>query len=170
MKKIAIGFFILISTNLTAQEKMMADTSAVNSIDGIVKEVLKIVSGEVGKTRNWEAFRNLFLPTADFTVLNHNDSIPQPVETVTLEEFIHLMDDQYYKLGFFEYELSKVINEYNGIANVFQSFYAKDSENHEEKGINSFQLVYSKKRWWIVNILWTGDSNGVKVPKKYSGK
>lgn len=169
MKKIAIGLFILVSTSLAAQDKMAADTNASKSIDGIVKEVLRIVSGENGKTRNWEAFRNLFLPTAGFTVLNNNDSIPQPFETVTLEEFIHLMEDQYYTQGFLEYEISKEVNEYNGIANVFQSFYAKDSEGIEEKGINSYQLIYAKNRWWIVNMVWTGDSNGVKVPKRYLG-
>lgn len=170
MKNILIGVFILISTNLAAQEKMVADTTAVKSIDGIVKEVLRIISGEKGKTRDFEAFRNLFLPTANFTVHSHDESIPQPVETVSLQEFITMMDDPYYDQGFLEYEISKVIDEYNGIAHVFQSYHAKDSENHEEKGITSYQLVYFNDRWWIANIVWTGDSNGVKVPEKYLDK
>jgi len=171
MKKILLVFFILISaTTLTAQEKMSADTNAVKSIDGIVKEVLRLVSGEKGKTRNWEALRNLFLPTATFTVLNNSDSIPQPVETVSLDDFIKLMHDEYYEQGYLEYEIGKTIDEYNGIANVFQSFYGKDSENREERGINSYQLVYFKKRWWVANLLWTGDTNGVKIPEKYLDK
>lgn len=171
MKKILLVFFILISaTTLTAQEKMSADTNAVKSIDGIVKEVLRLVSGEKGKTRNWEALRNLFLPTATFTVLNNSDSIPQPVETVSLDDFIKLMHDEYYEQGYLEYEIGKTIDEYNGIANVFQSFYGKDSENREERGINSYQLVYFKKRWWVANLLWTGDTNGVKIPDKYLDK
>ncbi len=65
------------------------------------------------------------------------------------------MKDSYYDKGFEEFELGKVINEYNGIANVFQSFYGKDSEGAEEKGINSYQLVYFKNRWWIANMVWT---------------
>ena len=171
MKRILLVFFILISTkNLTAQEKMSADTNAVKSIDGIVKEVLRLVSGEKGKTRNWEALRNLFLATATFTVLNNSDSIQQPVETASLDEFIKLMHDEYYEQGYLEYELGKNVDEYNGIANVFQSFYGKDSENKEERGINSYQLVYFKKRWWVANLLWTGDTNGVKIPDKYLDK
>ena len=171
MKKILLVFFILISaTTLTAQEKMSADTNAAKSIDGIVKEVLRLVSGEKGKTRNWEALRNLFLPTATFTVLNNSDSIPQPVETVSLDDFIKLMHDEYYEQDYLEYEIGKTIDEYNGIANVFQSFYGKDSENREERGINSYQLVYFKKRWWVANLLWTGDTNGVKIPDKYLDK
>jgi hypothetical protein len=169
MKKILIVLLILTSTNLTAQKKILTDTIPVNSISGIVKKMLSMVSGEKGKARDWEAFRNLFLPTANFTVLNNNDSNEQPVETVSLEEFIRLMHDQYYEEGYLEYEISKVVDEYNGIANVFQSFYGKDSENRQEKGINSYQLVFFKKRWWIANIVWTTDSNGVQVPKKYLG-
>jgi hypothetical protein len=171
MKRVLSIFFILISTlNLKAQETMTSDTNAVKSIDGIVKEALRLVSGEKGKARNWEALRNLFLTTATFTVLNNNDSIPQPVETVSLDDFINLMHDSYYEQGYLEYETGKTVNEYNGIANVFQSFYGKDSENKEERGINSYQLVYFKERWWIANLLWTGDANGVKVPKKYLNK
>lgn len=78
MKTILIGFFIIASASATAQEKMKDHPAAVRSIDGIVKEMLRIVSGEKGKLRNWKAFRNLFLPTAHFTVVSHCDSFPQP--------------------------------------------------------------------------------------------
>ena len=96
-----------------------------------------------------------------------SDSIDLPYETVTLEEFVELLQDEYYKKGFTEYELGKVVNEFNGIANVFQSFYSKDSENQEGKGITSYQLVYFEERWWIADILWTTDSNGIPIPEKY---
>jgi len=169
MKNTLIGIFILIATSLTAQEKMVADTTAVKSIDGIVKEVLRVISGEKGKVRNWDVFRTLFLPTANVTVHSHDEFNPEPVVTVSLQEYIRLMHDPYYDKELIEYEISKVVDEYNGIANVFQSYYAKDFENHEEKGITSYQLVYFKNRWWIANIVWTGNSNGVEVPKKYLG-
>jgi len=170
MKKVLSVFFILITTMTLAAQEMSSDTNAVKSIDGIVKEVLRLVSGKKGQARNWEALRNLFLRTATFTVLNNNDSIQQPVETVNLDDFIKLLHDEYYEQGYLEYEIGKTVDEYNGIANVFQSFYGKDSENKEERGINSYQLVYFEKRWWIVSLLWTGDTNGVKIPKKYLRK
>jgi len=77
MKKVLPVFFILITTMTLAAQEMSSDTNAVKSIDGIVKEVLRLVSGEKGQARNWEALRNLFLRTATFTVLNNNDSIQQ---------------------------------------------------------------------------------------------
>ncbi len=133
--------------------------------------MLRIISGEQGKVRDWEAFRNLFLPTANFTVLYHaTDPISLPYETVSLDDFINMMDDPYYDEGFLEYELGKVVDEYNGIAHVFQSFNAKDSDDLEEKGITSYQLLYTKNRWWIVNVIWTGNSNGVEIPNRYLSK
>jgi len=167
MKNILLGTLLLISSHLSAQEKNAADTQAVKTIDGIMKEVFSIISGEKGKKRDWDAFRNLFLPTTRFTVLNHDDTFPQPVETATLEELIELMHDPYYDAGFEQYGIGKIVDEYNGIAQVFQSYYGKDSENYEERGIGSYQLVYFDDRWWIVNVLWTGDSNGVEIPSKY---
>jgi hypothetical protein len=155
---------------LKGQEAMLPDTNALKTVNGIVKESLRLISSEKGKTRNWEALQNLFLPTATFTVLNNNDSIPQPVETITLVEFINLLHDEYYERGYLEYETGKTVDEFNGIANVFQSFYGKDSEGKEERGINSYQLVYFNKRWWIANLLWTLETNRVKIPKKYLRK
>jgi hypothetical protein len=145
---------------------MQPDTNAVKSINGIVKEVLRLLSGESGTTRNWKALRNLFLPTATFTILNTGDTLRPPTETVSLDDFIDLLHDDYYEEGYLEYETGKTIDEFNGIANVFQSFYGKDSKNEEARGINSYQLVYFEKRWWIANLLWTLETDKVKIPKK----
>jgi len=62
---------------------------------------------------------------------------------------------------FTENELGKVVNKYNGIAKVFQSFYPKDSENEEGRGITSYQFIYFKERLWIT------DSIGIPIPDKY---
>ena len=48
MKKVLSVFFILITTMTLAAQEMSSDTNAVKSIDGIVKEVLRLVSGEKG--------------------------------------------------------------------------------------------------------------------------
>lgn len=159
--------FIFLSPELVAQEKSLADTTAVTSIDGIVNEVLEIITVDKGENINLEKFRNLFIPTARFAILNHDDSMPQPFESISLDEFIEMLDDPDYSQGHLEYEIGKVVDEYNGIAHVFQSFYGKDSENVEERGITSYQLVFFNDRWRTVNILWPTDGNGVEIPEKY---
>jgi hypothetical protein len=128
-------------------------SEAVKTIDGILKEVLDIVSREKGEQADTAAFRNLFLPTARFTMHTHNDSMPKPVESVSLDQFIEILADPYYSEGFEEIELNKIVDEYNGIAHVFQTYYVKDADGAEEKGLNSYQLIYFENRWWIVSIM-----------------
>lgn len=169
MRSLVIGVIYFVVVQAHAQAPSAPRLEPVQSIDGIVKEVLKIVSGEKGEARDWETFRNLFLPTAHFTVKSHDQSQEQSVRTVSLEEFIQMVSEGSNESSFQEYELGKTVDEYNGIAQVFQAYYSKDGEQ-QERGINSYQLVYSENRWWIANIIWTGDSNGVRVPKKYLRK
>ncbi len=155
---------MLASKSLFAQS---TTPEALKSVDGIVNELLNLLSGEIGEKRDLKAIRNLFLPTATFNVLMHESESPQTLETINLDDFLALLKDEYYEQGFEERELSKVVDEYNGIAQVFQTFYAKDSEGEEGRGINCYQLAYFQDRWWIVNLLWTGEDNGVKIPARY---
>lgn len=155
---------------MKGQELMSTNPDAVKTIDGIVNEMLHIVSGEKGKKRDWDAFRKLFLSTARLTIRYQDSTLAMPIETVTLDEFIEYMQDEYYNEGFIEFELGKSVDEYNGIANVFQSYYVRDGKGDSEMGINGYQLVYFKDRWWIANLVWTGDKNGIPVPKKYLNK
>ena len=166
-----IAFLLSFSPQLTAPGKSINQgNSAVKTIDGIVNEVLHIISGKnIGKI-NLEAFRELFLPTAQFTVLMHDtEEAKSAVETIHLEEFLELLKDPYYE-EFEEKELHKVVDEYNGIAQVFQTYQGKDGDGYQEKGITSYQLVFIEDRWWIANLVWTGDSNGVAIPDIYLGK
>ncbi len=167
VKKSIFIVLVLFTMALGAQEKSFKDSEVVKSIDTIVKEVLNIVSGKKGKVRNWNAYRQLFLPTARFTILNQGDSISEPYRSLGLEEFISSFENSYRDKEFFEYETGKTVEEYNGLAQVFQSFHAKDSENLNVRGISSYQLIFYEDRWWIANMVWTVDSNGIRVPEKY---
>ena len=171
MKIFLVTLLLSFSTkDLVAQEILPPDTNAVKSIDGIVKEFLRLQSGEKGKAKNWSALRDLFIPTATLTIRNTGDTLRPPTETVSLDDFIELLHDSYYEEGYIEYETGKQVDEFNGIADVFQSFYGKDSKGEEARGINCYQLVFFKARWWIQNLLWTLETDKVKIPKKYLHK
>ena len=148
IKKILLSLvlFCICTSSISAQIK--SSEPGVETIDEIVKEVLSLLSGEKGEIRDLERFRQLFLLTAQFTVLYHPiDSFPVSTETISFDDFIAMMNDQYYHDGFLEYETGKVVEEYSGIAHVFQSFYAKDSEGEEVRGVSSYQLVFFEDRW-----------------------
>ena len=36
------------------------------------------------------------------------------------------------------------------------------------RGINSFQLVFNKGRWWIVTVMWDNESKDNPVPGEFT--
>ena len=159
---LCIIIFLTASISSIAQEKT---DSTVKSINGIIDELLNQITIEKGEKIDTTAVRNLFHPSAIFTVADSTNA-----ETVSLDDFLTLLKAPYYEQGYLEKEIHKVVDEYNGIAQVFQTFYGKDSEGVEEKGINSYQLTYYGGRWWIVSLLWTIESKSVGIPAKYGGE
>ena len=139
-------------------------------MSGILKENLRLTTREKGQKLDEAAFRNLYLPTASFTILNKGNEFPDPYETVGLEDFIELLEDEYYEAGYSEQEIGRTVDEYNGIAHVFQAFESKDSEGMEARGISSYQLIFFKNRWWIVSVVWTPESDSNPIPEKYLNK
>lgn len=163
-----IPFFIFIVTFLQVGygqgESELA--KATESVDAIVKTTLEIVSGEKGTDRDWNLFRQLFRPDGRLAVLTHYSDTDKKVTVYNVEEFIENTSGFYENNNFLEEEILKKVDQYNGIATVFQSFYLK-SDQAEGKGINTYQLTYLDGRWWIYSLLWTNDWNGVDVPQEY---
>ncbi|AXG70284.1 hypothetical protein KORDIASMS9_02523 [Kordia sp. SMS9] len=167
MKYFLTMLLVSFSIAITAQTKKIPHEEAVKTIDGTLTRMLQLLSVEKGNAIDTKSLKELFLPNVTFSVRASDEKYPNPFETVNLEDFLESLNDNYYKQGYEEKELGKVVNEFNGIANVFQSFIGSDSEGNTEKGINSYQLVYLKDRWWIANMIWTMETDEVKIPKKY---
>jgi len=139
----------------------------VESKENIVNAILESISGDKGVKRDWDRFRNLFLPTAQLNAVFHRKD-SSFVRISTVREFIDKAGTWYVDNGFHEYALKNKIDSFGNIAHVFQSYGAKLADGKEiERGINSFQLVYNNSRWWIVNLIWEGETETVKLPRKY---
>lgn len=157
---ILLAFFV--SSIMNAQNKKIYQ-----DVRSLVNETQKIVSVKKGQKIDTAYFRTLFVPTARFTVVGEEDG-KKLHETMTLDDFLMSLSDEYYTNGYFETGEGDIIEEFNGIAHVMQSFRGKDSEGEEGWGVNSYQLIYSNNRWWIVNMVWTMTAKGKEgIPKKY---
>lgn len=147
------------------------DTVAVKSIEGITSKMIELISGGIDEPRNWEAYRNLFLPTAIKVSINRNAPHHRQVNARNIEEFIRNVGPYYKKSGFEEIKIGLTINEFNGIANVFQSFYCENLiGTYERRGVNSYQLVYADNRWWIISTVFANETADSKIPNIYLDK
>ena len=153
----------MIANGAVAQQ---SESAAVSTIDGIVKEVLKTISGDSTVVRDVEKLRMLFAPDATLRSLTEARDGSRQLRTFNLEEFARIVRDYYSGTNFFEYELNKTVDVYNGIAQVFQG-YEVNGPRGTEQGINSYQLYNDGERWWVTSILWVSDKNGVELPLEY---
>ena len=163
MSKIVVLLFfhiVSIGSSLKAQE---ADPT--KTIDEIVKEGLGIISGKKGEARDWDRFRDLFAADAQFSVLVKSKEGKSQIRNFNLEEFVRSGKNFYINNDFSEVEIKKIINEYNGIATVFQS-YLVEVNGKKEKGVNAYQLMHDGERWWIISLMWTNDQNGNPLPEE----
>lgn len=165
MKRIKL---IIISLYFPLLLISQTDTTAVKSIEGITDKMLEIISGDIDEPRDWDEFRNLFLPTAQLFFINPSAPPSKQIIPLTIEDFIKRVGSIYVKDGFEEYKIGLRVDEFNGIANVFQSYYCKNLKGtYEERGINSYQLIYADNRWWIASSTFANETEDYPIPKEY---
>jgi len=162
MKKVILLLLFTCVSHPTFSQK---DTISTKTIKGTVNKMIEIISGPIDEPRDWDEFRNLFLPNATTFLVNPKAKHPaSKARSLTLEEFVRYIGPSYKKDGFKEVEIGLTINEFNNIANVFQAYYAENLKGtYKIKGINSFQLVKIDDRWWIASLTWDDETENKKI-------
>jgi hypothetical protein len=70
--------------------------------------------------------------------------------------------------GFRERELARRTEQFGHIAHVFSTYEGTiEGEEHPMRGINTLQLMNDGKRWWIVSLMWEGESPTLSLPAQY---
>jgi hypothetical protein len=173
-KLIAVLFVALFALNSFAQtttETVTASPADVSTLDGIMKAVYDVISGDAGQKRDWNRFRSLFHRDAR---LIPSGKSPRTGNTgaraFTAEEYIKGSEPLMEKEGFFEREKARRVDMYGSLAQVFstyESFHKPGDKQPFERGINAFQLLNDGKRWWVISIYWLGETPDNPIPKKY---
>lgn len=153
-----------------AQSKDAVNTD-VASIDSIIKAVYEVISGEAGETRDWDRFRSLFHQDARLIPTGKNAQTGVfTARAMSAEDYVSRNAPYFAKQGFHEREIARRVDQYGNIAHVFSTYHAfntKEDKTPFMRGINSFQLLYDGKRWWVMSIYWQAESKETPIPKQY---
>ncbi|GAA3569382.1 hypothetical protein [Snuella lapsa] len=174
----------LISTTVKAQDastpqkndtvkEQAIDSSKVLTLNGTVKALYEVISGEKEEKRNWEFFKYLFLPDAKLIAYGKDAEGAQKVRFMSPNNYINNAGEWMVENGFFEKEIHREIEVFGNIAHVFSTYEAYTSADKEIpmlRGINSIQLLNDGERWWIVNIFWAQETWRTPIPKQYLPK
>ena len=168
MKNLLFTILLAAAVTIVAQAQTIVSPKEVATIEAITETGLQIISGPKGQKRDMEKFKALFLPDAQMGgVFFKGDS--SFVRITTVEKFAERNGPAYEELGFYENVLGLRIERFGNLATAFQTYetrYGKDGKV-EARGVNTYQLVFDKGRWWIASLLFTPETEKQKIPAKY---
>ena len=161
--------WIMPENGFTQDQKLMVDSSSVQSIDSIIAKLYSIISQAPGK-RNYDQLKALFLPNARLISIKVDSKGKYSYLNVTIDEYIEIIKPKLDKANYFEIEIGRRQEEFNNIAQVFSTYKSTlitDKDMKFESGINSFQLIFYKDRWWIASALYNNETKDNMIPDKY---
>lgn len=169
MKKLStiLILSIFISSNALAQYD-----SDVESIDSIIEALYASISGDAGVERDWDRFRNLFVEGAKLTPTFQNQEGKVGFIRWSPDEYIERAGASLERDGFHEDEISREVDTYRYVTQVFSSYQSKRKKDGEvfARGINSIQLFNDGNRWWVVSVFWSSENEEYPIPEQYLKK
>ena len=146
------------------------DSTCVQTIDSTIKTLYAVISGKKNQKRNWKLFKYLFKPGAKLIPSGKNREGEFTVRYLTPDDYIENSGKWLEDHGFFEKEIHRHENVFGPIAQVFSTYEAFNNQADKTpfmRGINSIQLLNDGKRWWIINIYWTQETEENPIPKQF---
>jgi hypothetical protein len=141
----------------------------VKSIDSILTALYNVISGPAGE-RDWNRFRSLFLPGATLTSAGKDRDGNIRVRPRSVEDYVRGGGTYFAQHGFFENALVSRVETFGNVAHVFSSYESRNAAGEAPfaRGINSLELAYDGKRWWIASILWDEERPDNPLPKEFA--
>jgi hypothetical protein len=167
---IVVGLLLMTAGVRAQPDSIPVNPDDVRSVDAIVASLYDVVSGPAGEKRNWPRMRTLFAPHAKMIPTGRKADSTGVKRVLSVEEYITSSGAFLEKNGFFEKEIVRKTEQYGNIVQVFSTYESRHKAGDEKpfmRGINSIQLWFDGKRWWIINIMWENESKDVPIPTKY---
>ena len=72
--------------------------------------------------------------------------------------------------SFYEIETAREVVQFGQIAQVFSTYEARSTPTSAElifRGVNMAHLWHDGERWWIMNVIWDNEREGVTLPAQW---
>lgn len=145
----------------------------VKSIDAIVAALYDVISGDAGKDRDWDRFRSLFYPGARMIPTGTNRAGKVNARVATPDDYIRANEEFLEGEGFHERELSRRVESFGTIAQVFSAYEARKKLSDDKpflRGVNSIQLLNDGNRWWVLTMAWAPETEAAPLPDALTRK
>jgi hypothetical protein len=143
-------------------------TEDVGSIDGIVKAFYEVISGGVGVPRQWARDKTLYIAGVRFVAMSERGG-KIVADVGSHQEYVEGANDFFVREGFAEKEIKRVVRKFGNIAHVFSTYEYSTSgkQKMSGRGINSIEMFFDGKRWWISSVTWEEERPNNPIPKEF---
>lgn len=148
----------------------VADSQDVASVDAILAALYQVISGDSGVARNWDRFRSLFAPGARLIPIGPRPGGMFGARVLTPEEYIQLSGPFLVNNGFHEREVAHRSERYGQLVHVFSTYESRRRATDASpfiRGINSIQLFHDGKRWWVMTVMWRGETADLPLAPRH---
>lgn len=137
----------------------------VGTLDGLMRAYYEVVSGPANTARNVARDRSLHHPDAVLMVPVAKAGGSGDLQRFSVAEF-HEWSKPTYAPGFYEQEIKREVRRYGNTYHVFSFYDTRRTADGPSigRGINSIQLYFDGKRFWILSETWASESAGNPLP------
>ena len=168
----AVLFFSAVSAAIAQTHVAVATVAPrpedVATIDGMIKAYYEVVTGPAGQPRDWARDRTLYIKDLRFVIVDYDKAGQIAAKIVDHQQFVDSSNESLMK-GFVEKEIHRVTERFGPIAHVWSTYDTRRTPDGPVimRGINSIELFWDGKRWWIANAIWTDETKENPIPKEY---
>lgn len=147
-----------------------ANPADVKSVDAILASLYDVISGPAGKHRDWNRFRSLFVPDARLIPIRHDKTGDgTDIAVYTPQQYQERAASILEQQGFFEKSIHNTTESFGDLVHVFSTYESRHTADGKpfQRGINSIQLLKDGNRYWVVTIMWDGETPANPIPAKY---
>ncbi len=141
----------------------------VATTDGIMKAFYEVISGPAGQARQWSRDLTLYIGDIRFVAMSEDKAGKPVAHIVSHQQFVDAADPVMVKEGFYETEIHRVTQKFGNIAHVFSTYESRQKADGPviARGINSVELFYDGKRWWVASNTWDDERPDNPLPAEY---
>ncbi|HSN70506.1 MAG TPA: hypothetical protein VLT59_03315 [Steroidobacteraceae bacterium] len=135
-------------------------------LDDVIAAMYASISGPPGG-QDWTLSRRLFHPRAQL-VRTGVDAAGAPKALVfALDEYQRNATDLLRDVSFHEVEIARRSIRFGNVAQVFSAYEARSAPRGGtllKRGMNLIHLYDDGTRWWIMQMIWDDERDGVELP------
>src|ERR1700722_10167620 len=149
----------------------------VDTIDHLMDSLYDVLSGPAGQPRDSNRSRSLFLRAARMGVARPDvaataDKPARKGDAVlfTPDSYVERDDPVFKTMSFFERTVANRIETFGNLTSVWSTSESRHDPKDAQpfaRGINSLQIIHAQGRYWIANIIWDDERQGLTLPDKY---